>query len=316
MADSDRLAGHETTDWSRSRRPERRSHLRSGRDRLPVHDGYTRVRQVRECSGHERSRPVIRNRRSADQGSHHQASFQEAGQSSSLPTSTTRSRSVTCSFAFSKHPLGTLDPCWVRDGLAVGVLEPVGELLEPVGEQVPIAVQRHRRRCVAELGPDRLDAGALGDEQRRAGVPKLVQAQRLGQPGHAERRLQQRTWTAEDGSARSEELPLVATGRSRTADEGSSGVPRHRRVGHLGRLVAAEPSTWQRRRAAFDGPATDALAVALAPDSPPRCANGAVEVGTQGLGHGGLLGHEPSRHGRGREAERTAQLAHQVGWAA
>jgi hypothetical protein len=61
---------------------------------------------------------------------------------------------VTCSFALSEHRLGGLGPCWVRDGLGVGVLEPVGELLEFVGEQVPVSVQRHRGRGVAELGMD------------------------------------------------------------------------------------------------------------------------------------------------------------------
>jgi hypothetical protein len=44
----------------------------------------------------------------------------------------------------------------VRDGARVGVLEAVGELLELVGEQMPIAGVRHRRRSMAELGLDRL----------------------------------------------------------------------------------------------------------------------------------------------------------------
>jgi hypothetical protein len=56
----------------------------------PVHSGYTRDRQIGECSGHQRSQPVPRNRRSARQHSRHQAALQEAGQSSSLPTSTHR----------------------------------------------------------------------------------------------------------------------------------------------------------------------------------------------------------------------------------
>jgi hypothetical protein len=77
---------------------------------------------------------------------------------------------MTCLFAFSEHRPGQLGPCWVRDGLGVGLLEPVGEPLEFVGEQVPIAVQRHRRRGMAELGLNRLDAGTLGDEQACAGV--------------------------------------------------------------------------------------------------------------------------------------------------
>ena len=76
--------------------------------------------------------------------------------SSSLPTSTSRGRSPTCLFALPEHHPGGLGPCWVGDGGGVGVLEPVGELLELIGEQVPVAVQRHRRRRVAELGLDPL----------------------------------------------------------------------------------------------------------------------------------------------------------------
>jgi hypothetical protein len=82
---------------------------------------------------------------------------------------------VTCSFAFFNHCLGALGPCWVREGVGVGVLEPVGEPLELVGKQMPVAVQRHRGRGVAELGLDGLDAGALGDEQARTGVAKVVE---------------------------------------------------------------------------------------------------------------------------------------------
>ena len=59
---------------------------------------------------------------------------------------------MTCSFAFSKHRLGTLGPCWVRNGVRVGVLKAVREPLEFVGEQASIAVHCHRRRSVAELG--------------------------------------------------------------------------------------------------------------------------------------------------------------------
>ena len=70
---------------------------------------------------------------------------------------------MTCLFAFPKHRPGILGPCWVRDSLGVGVLQPVGEPLELVGEQLPVAVQRHRRRGVAELGLDGLDAGALDE---------------------------------------------------------------------------------------------------------------------------------------------------------
>ena len=96
---------------------------------------------------------------------------------------------MTCSFAFSKHRLGGLGPCWFRDGVRVGGLEPVGELLELVGERVPVAVQGHRCRGVAELGLDRIDAGAPGDEQARAGVAKVMEPQPVGESGPCRRRL-------------------------------------------------------------------------------------------------------------------------------
>ena len=97
---------------------------------------------------------------------------------------------MTCSFAFSKHRLRTLGPCWVRDGLGVGILQPVSEPLELVREQVPVAVQRHRRRSMAELGLDRLDARALGDQQARAGMAKVMEPQPVGESRLGRRRLE------------------------------------------------------------------------------------------------------------------------------
>jgi hypothetical protein len=44
---------------------------------------------------------------------------------------------MTCSFAL-YGPFQRARPCWVRDGVPVGVLEPVGEPLELVGEQMPV----------------------------------------------------------------------------------------------------------------------------------------------------------------------------------
>jgi hypothetical protein len=44
---------------------------------------------------------------------------------------------------------------------------------------------------VAELRLHGLDAGALGDQQRRAGVPQVVQPQSPGQPGRTDRRLEE-----------------------------------------------------------------------------------------------------------------------------
>jgi hypothetical protein len=59
----------------------------TGRDRKPVvHAGHTRSRHVSECNGHERTRPVPRNRRSGGQDSGYQGAPEEPGQSSvSLP---------------------------------------------------------------------------------------------------------------------------------------------------------------------------------------------------------------------------------------
>jgi hypothetical protein len=51
---------------------------RARRDRPSVLDGYTRTRQVMECNGHERSRPEIRNRRSANQLGRHLATTRVA----------------------------------------------------------------------------------------------------------------------------------------------------------------------------------------------------------------------------------------------
>jgi hypothetical protein len=47
---------------------------------------------------------------------------------------------------------------------------------------VPVAVQRHCCGGMAELGLDRLDTGALGDEQARAGVAKVMERQPAGEP--------------------------------------------------------------------------------------------------------------------------------------
>jgi hypothetical protein len=58
---------------------------RQGREST-VHGGYTLSRQVRKRRGHERSRAVTRNRRSARRFIHDQAASEAAGQSSSLPT--------------------------------------------------------------------------------------------------------------------------------------------------------------------------------------------------------------------------------------
>jgi len=47
---------------------------------------------------------------------------------------------------------------------------------------MPVGVQSDARGRVPELRLNGLHAGALGDQQRRAGVPQVVKAQPLGQP--------------------------------------------------------------------------------------------------------------------------------------
>ena len=78
-----------------------------------------------------------------------------------LIKSTSRGRSLTCLFV----SRGAVSDGTVRDGVPVSLLEPVGEPLELIGEQVPVGVQRHRCRSMAELCLDRLDARALDDEK-------------------------------------------------------------------------------------------------------------------------------------------------------
>jgi hypothetical protein len=56
------------------------------------------------------------------------------------PTSTNGSRSLTCSFAFSKHGLSGLGSCWVRDGVGVGVLEAVGQKVPDWANRLPCEV--------------------------------------------------------------------------------------------------------------------------------------------------------------------------------
>ena len=81
------LPCHPADPFPGRRGRERRRRLRPDMVRSQaVHGGYTWCRQVGECNGHERSRPVLRNRRSGNQRSRYQAALQEAGQSSNLPT--------------------------------------------------------------------------------------------------------------------------------------------------------------------------------------------------------------------------------------
>jgi hypothetical protein len=62
------------------------------------------------------------------------------------------------------------------DGGARGV-EGIADLVEAVLEEVPVGVQRHRRRAVAEHLLDHLHVGAGGDREAGRCVPELVRVQ-------------------------------------------------------------------------------------------------------------------------------------------
>jgi hypothetical protein len=105
-------------------------------------------------------------------------------------------------------------------------VQAVAQLLVMAGEQVAVAVQGEGDRGVSGPDTDLLGVGPGGDPQRHRRVPQVVGTQRR-QPGRPHRwqpdldpevrgqslskgsravivgRLQQRAWTAEDGSARS-----------------------------------------------------------------------------------------------------------------
>nr|WP_238384812.1 hypothetical protein [Ornithinicoccus soli] len=62
-------------------------------------------------------------------------------------------------------------------GRGAGQVHRVGDLVEPVVEQVTVGVHGHRRRGVAEHVLDDLDIGTGRDRQARGGVPQLVRMQ-------------------------------------------------------------------------------------------------------------------------------------------
>src|SRR6266545_8311952 len=74
-------------------------------------------------------------------------------------------RSLTCGFSYLDHGWGAIGSRWgrhcLRAGALVDGLQPLGERVELVRVQVPVAVQGLHRVLVAELLLQRLDAGAL-----------------------------------------------------------------------------------------------------------------------------------------------------------
>jgi hypothetical protein len=118
MAGCERPCRAQPADRSLSQRTGAPQASASRRDRSPpVHGGYTRSRQVGECNGHQRSRRVLRKRRSAHQVSRDQGTFQAAGQSSSLPPLPTG-----LLLAAVREEGRLADPSDLLDGAAHGVL--------------------------------------------------------------------------------------------------------------------------------------------------------------------------------------------------
>ena len=81
------------------------------------------------------------------------------------------------------HP-GVSQPPHLRDPLA----EAHRDRLVQLREEVAVAVERHVDRGVAHAHLDRLRVGALGDGQRHACVPEVVES--AGQTGSVEDRLE------------------------------------------------------------------------------------------------------------------------------
>jgi hypothetical protein len=75
-----------------------------------------------------------------------------------------------------------LFPLWARFGDIFSQTRPpghqvvhlFGNVVKVIGEQVPVLIERHRRRLVPELSLHRLDVGTPGDQQRRRRVASLV----------------------------------------------------------------------------------------------------------------------------------------------
>ena len=84
------------------------------------------------------------------------------------------------------HNIG-LGQRWGNSSSARGTVQGVGDLVQLVGEQVPVEIQRHGGALVAEHLLHHLHVGAGGDGQGGRGVAQLVrvqpvQADRLGRP--------------------------------------------------------------------------------------------------------------------------------------
>jgi hypothetical protein len=61
------------------------------------------------------------------------------------------------------RPVARLGSFWVRSGLGACRIEPIRELLQGVGEQVPVAVHRDLDRAMPKMRLNRLRVGTLRD---------------------------------------------------------------------------------------------------------------------------------------------------------
>ena len=75
------------------------------------------------------------------------------------------------------------------DGILVGAVQAVGEILELGREQVTIPVEAHLNTGVAEVLTDRFRAGALGDEQTDGSMSEVVDSHLGRESGRCQRRL-------------------------------------------------------------------------------------------------------------------------------
>jgi hypothetical protein len=110
--------------------------------------------------------------------------------SSSLPTSTSRAWSPTRPFPVPEGGHRSIGTRWVHGSLRVQPVQAVGQVVQLLGEQVPIAVQGDRRRLVSQVVLHGLDAGALADQQARAGMPQVMDSQGSGQASSPGGRLE------------------------------------------------------------------------------------------------------------------------------
>ena len=90
----------------------------------------------------------------------------------------TSSASATSRFAQHDHCWSALGPLPVGERGCPGLLQPVSQGLQLRGKQVPVGIQGDARGRMPELRLYGLHASALGDKQRRAGVPQVINESR------------------------------------------------------------------------------------------------------------------------------------------